>query len=66
MANTQGDGGSNAAIVAIFAIVVIVVAIVIIFVVHPFGGTTVVSPNGSGAATPSASVATSVKPSTSP
>lgn len=64
MANTQSDGGSNAAIVAIFAIAVIVIAVVIIFVVHPFGGTKVVSPNGSTA--PSASVAASVKTSASP
>jgi hypothetical protein len=64
VANTQGDGGSNAAIVAIFAIVVIVIAVVVIFVVHPFGGTKVVSPGSSAA--PSASVAASVKTSTSP
>jgi hypothetical protein len=65
MANTQGDGGSNAAIVAIFVIALIVVALVIIFVVHPFGGsTTIINPSGSAA--PSASVATSVKTSTSP
>lgn len=67
MANTQRDGGSNAAIVAIFAIVVIVIALVVIFVVHPFNGTnTVVSPTGSGAASASASVSPTVKASTSP
>jgi hypothetical protein len=61
VANTQRDGGSNAAVVAIFVIALIVIALVIIFVVHPFGGsTTVVSPSGSAA--PSASVKTSASP----
>jgi hypothetical protein len=62
MANSQGDGGSNAAVVAIFVIALIVIALVIIFVVHPFGGsTTVVSPSA-----PGASAAASVKASVSP
>jgi len=68
MANTQGDGGSNAAVVAIFVIALIVIALVIIFVVHPFGGsnTTIISPSGSAPASAAASAATSIKPSTSP
>ena len=37
MANTQRDGGSNAAVVAIFAIVVIVLLLGFLFLVHPFG-----------------------------
>jgi hypothetical protein len=50
MANTQGNGGSNSAVVAIFAIVVIVVVLGFVLLVHPFGAfsTTVVSPTGSG------------------
>jgi predicted metalloprotease len=67
MANTQGDGGSNSAVVAIFAIVVIVLVLGFVFLVHPFGvfsTTTVVSPTGSGTTQTTASP--SVKASASP
>lgn len=62
MANSQGDGGSNAAVVAIFVIALIVIAVVIVFVVHPFGGTTVVTPSGSAAPSAAASVKASASP----
>jgi predicted metalloprotease len=62
MANTQGSGGSNAAVVAIFAIVVIVLVLGFVVLVHPFGVfSTTGSPAASGTtpATASASAAAS-------
>jgi predicted metalloprotease len=66
MANTQGNGGSNSAVVAIFAIVLIVLVLGFVLLVHPFGvfSTTTVSPTGSGTTQTTASP--SVKASTSP
>jgi predicted metalloprotease len=53
MANTQGDGGSNSAVVAIFAIVVIVLVLGFVFLVHPFGVFSTGSSNTQTTASPS-------------
>ncbi|HVS08138.1 MAG TPA: hypothetical protein VHK65_18480 [Candidatus Dormibacteraeota bacterium] len=66
MANTQGDGGSNTAVVAIFAIVVIVLVLGFLFLVHPFGFFSTGSGTTQTTASPSVAASVPASPSKSP